>query len=176
MNFKKIRYEIQHCEVFQTCRKIIAEELAVQLIIDIKTVKARELKIKLGFNQLDPILTKQESIGLRITKTFINEKLIEDSYVKKFNYIIDFYLPEKKLAIEVDELGHFDKDQITENKWQKELEKYLKCTFTIINPDEKDFSAYDGLGKIQTFIDKLKHEDLKKLKDEIKELKKTKNH
>ena len=170
------RYEIQHCEVFQTYRKIIAEELAVQLIIDIKTVKARELKIKLGFNQLDLILTKQQSIGLRITKTFINEKLIKDSYVKKFNYIIDFYLPEKKLAIEVDELGHFVKDQITENKWQKELEKYLKCTFTIINPDEKDFSAYDGLGKIQTFIDKLKHEDLKKLKDEIKELKKTKNH
>ena len=176
MNFKKIRYEIQHCEVFQTYRKIIAEELAVQLIIDIKTVKARELKIKLGFNQLDLILTKQQSIGLRITKTFINEKLIKDSYVKKFNYIIDFYLPEKKLAIEVDELGHFVKDQITENKWQKELEKYLKCTFTIINPNEKDFSAYDGLGKIQTFIDKLKHEDLKKLKDEIKELKKTKNH
>ena len=96
--------------------------------------------------------------------------------LKKFNYIIDFYLPEKKLAIEVDELGHFDKDQITENKWQKELEKYLKCTFSIINPDEKDFSADDRLGKIQTFIDKLKHEDLKKLKDEIKELKKTKNH
>ena len=80
------------------------------------------------------------------------------------------------MAIEVYELGHFDRDQITENKWQKELEKYLECTFTIINPDEKDFSAYDRLGKIQTFIDKLKHEDLKELKDEIKELKKTKNH
>ena len=83
LNFKKIRYEIQHCEDFQTCRKSIAEELGVQLIIDIKTVKARELKIRLGFNQLDSILNKQESIGLRLTKTFINEKIIEDSYVKK---------------------------------------------------------------------------------------------
>ena len=31
----------------------------------------------------------------------------------------DFYLPNRKLAIEVDELGHFDRDQITENKRQK---------------------------------------------------------
>ena len=45
-----------------------------------------------------------------------------------------------------------------------------------INPNEKDFranfSAYDRLGNIQTFIDKLKDEELKKIKDEIKELKK----
>ena len=39
---------------------------------------------------------------------------------------------------------------------------------------KKDFSAYDGLGKMQKFIDKLKDEELKKLKDEIKELKKGK--
>ena len=119
-------------------------------------------------------MTKQESIGLRIRKTIPNEEIIEDFIVKKFDYMIDFYLPERKLAIEVDELGHFDRDQITENKRQKELEEYLGCTFIRINPDEKDFSAYDGLGKIQTFINKLKDEELKKLKDEIKDLKKDK--
>ena len=56
-------------------------------------------------------------------------------------------------------------------KRQKEFEEYLGCTFIKINPDEKDFSAYDGLGKIQAFIDKLKDEELKKTKDEIKKLK-----
>ena len=117
-------------------------------------------------------MTKQESIALRIRKTFPNEEIIEDFYVKKFDYIIDFYLPERKLAIEVDELGHFDRGQITENIKQKELEEYLGCTFIRIHRNEKDFGAYDGLGKIQTFIDTLKDEELKKLKDEIKELKK----
>ena len=34
-----------------------------------------------------------------------------------------------------------------------------------INPDEKDFSAYDGLSRIQAFIDKLKDEELEKLKE-----------
>ena len=72
------------------------------------------------------------------------------------------------MAIEVDELGHEDRKQPKENKIQKELEEYLGCTFIRINPEEKDFSAYDGLGKIQTFIDDLKDEELKKKKTKLK--------
>ena len=74
--FKKRRYDIQDCEDFQLCRKFIAEVLAIHLIIDIKTVKAAELKTKLGFNQVDSIMSKQESIGLRLKKTFLGEEII----------------------------------------------------------------------------------------------------
>ena len=156
---KKKRCEIQDCEDFQPCRKFIAEKLTIHLIIDIKTVKAGELKTRLGFNQLDPIMTKQQSIGLRIRKTFPNEKIIEDFYVKKFDYMIYFYLSKRKLAIEVHELGHKDRKSEKENTRQKEIEKCLGCAFIRINPDEKDFSAYDGLDKIKAFIDKLKEEE-----------------
>ena len=31
-----------------------------------KTVKAGELKIKLGFNQLDPMMNKQQAIDVRL--------------------------------------------------------------------------------------------------------------
>ena len=189
--FKERRYEIQDYEDFQPCRKFIAEKLAIHLILDIKTVKAGELKTKLGFNQLDPIMTKQQSIGLRIRKTFPNEEIMEDFYVKEFDYKTDFYLPRRKLVIEVDELGHKDRKPEKENTRQKEVEEYLRCVFITINLDEKDFSAYNGLGKIQGFIDKLKDEELKgkikelkkckvsnkkikKLEDEIKELKELK--
>ena len=156
---KKKRCEIQDCEDFQPCRKLIAEKLTIHLIIDIKTVKAGELKTRLGFNQLDPIMTKQQSIGLRIRKTFPNEKIIEDFYVKKFDYMIYFYLSKRKLAIEVHELGHKDRKSEKENTRQKEIEKCLGCAFIRINPDEKDFSAYNGLDKIKAFIDKLKDEE-----------------
>ena len=101
-------------------------------------------------------MTKQQPIGLRIRKTFPNEEVIEDFYVKEFDYVIDVCLPKRKLAIEVDEPGHKDRKQPKEKTRQKELEEYLKCVFIRINPNEKDFCAYDGLGKIQTFIDKLK--------------------
>ena len=68
--FTKRRDEVQDCEDFQPCRKFITEELAIHLIIETKTVKAAELKTKLGFNQIDPIMSKQESIGLRLKKHF----------------------------------------------------------------------------------------------------------
>ena len=73
--FKKKWLEIQDCEDFQPYRKFIAEELAVHLILDIKTVKTAELKIKLDFNQVDPIMSKQESIDLRLKKTFLDEEI-----------------------------------------------------------------------------------------------------
>ena len=82
MNLKKRRYEIQDCEDFLPCRKCIAEVLAIHLILDIKTIKAGEFKIKLCFKELDPIMTKQQSIGLRIKKAFLNEEIIEDFYVE----------------------------------------------------------------------------------------------
>ena len=51
---------------------------------------------------------------------------------------------------------------ITENKRQKELKVHLPCTFIRIYPDEKDFSDYDGLVKIQPFLDGSKDEEFKK--------------
>ena len=168
--FKKRRWEIQDYEDYQPCRKFIAEELAIHLILDTITVKAGELKIKLAFNQLDSIMTKQQSIYLRLRKLFPNEEIIED--FSALNYLIDYYFPKCKLAIEVDELGHKDRDQTKENKRQKDLKEYLDCEFNRINPDEKDFSAYDELGKVQTFIDKSKEKEIKEHKKEIKEHKK----
>ena len=88
-------------------------------MLDTKTVKAGQLKIKLGFNQLDPTMIKQRSIGLRLRKLFSREEVIED--FPALNYLIDFYFPKYKLAIEFDELGPDDKDQIKENKGLKDL-------------------------------------------------------
>ena len=124
---------MQECEDYQPCRKFIAEELAIHLILDTKAVKAGEFKSKLGFNQLDRIMTMQQSVGLRLRKLFPNKEIIE--YFSALNYQIDYYFPKCKLAIEVDEHGHKDRDQTKENKRQKDLKKYLDCEFIGINPD-----------------------------------------
>ena len=57
-------------------------------MLDTKTVKASELKIKLGFNYLDLIMTRQQSIGLRSRKLFSNKEIIED--ISPLNYLIDY--------------------------------------------------------------------------------------
>ena len=63
-------------------------------------------------------MTKQQSIGLWLRKLFSSEEIIED--FSALNYLIDFYFPKYKLAIEVDELGHKARDQTKENKRQKD--------------------------------------------------------
>ena len=104
-------------------------------------------------------MTKQQSIGLRLRELFPNEDIIED--FSALYYLIDYYFPKRKLAIEANELGHKDRDQIKENKKQKD-------EFIRINPDEKDFSAYDELGKVQKFIDKSQEKQNKRSQKRIK--------
>ena len=96
-------------------------------------------------------MSKQESIGLKLKKKiFGGEEMIEDLFAP--NYLIDFYFPKYNLVIEIDELDHADRDSVKEDKRQKELKEHLKCIFIRINPDQKDFSAYDGLGEIYRFF------------------------
>ena len=68
--FKKGRCEMQDSEDFRSFRKFIAEELAVHLVIDIKTVNVAQLKIKLGFNQGDPIISITRINRLKTKKYF----------------------------------------------------------------------------------------------------------
>ena len=105
-------------------------------------------------------MTKQQSVGLRLRKLFPNEEMIED--FSALNYLTDYYFPKRKLAIEVDELGHKDRDQTKENKRQKDLKEYLDCIFIRTNPDKKDLRANDELGQVHTFIDKSKEKKNKR--------------
>ena len=88
------------------------------------------------------------------------------------NYLIDFYFLKYKLAVQIDELGHADRDSVKENKRQKELKEHLKCPFIRVNSNKKDFSAYDDLGEIYKFFDKFKKREIKNLRRENGELKK----
>ena len=113
------------------------------------TVKFRD---KLGIDQHDPILTKEQWISSKIMKVFSNKEIMEQYLV--LNEKIYFYFLKHRLAIETDDLGHLDRDEEDEIERQKKLEKYLGCTFIRINPDEKDFDVFSKLGRIRSCIDK----------------------
>ena len=68
-----------------------------------RTTAAITFRAKLGINRHDPMLTKEQSIGLKIMKVFSEEEIIEQYFV--LNQRIDFYLGKPKLATEVAELG-----------------------------------------------------------------------
>jgi len=56
------------------------------------------------------------------------------------NYRVDLYLPAQRLAIEIDEFGHADRDPVKEKERQLYIEKQLKCKFLRFNPDDPKFN------------------------------------
>ena len=78
-------------------------------------------------------------------------------------YWIDFYFYEYKLVIEIDELGHNNRNTDYQIKRQKEIEKELNCVFIRTNPDAADFNMNRGLkNQIYKHIIKSKEEKLKR--------------
>ena len=69
-------------------------------------------------------------------------------------YRIDCYFHKQKLAIEVDELGHADRNLSNETERQKALEKGLDCVFIRSNPDGKNFNTFREINKIHRKINK----------------------
>ena len=76
-------------------------------------------------------------------------------------YRIDLYFYEYKLAIEIDEFGHNDRNTDYEIKRQREIENELNCVFIITNPDDSDFNMYKPENQIYNHIIKSKEENLK---------------
>ena len=94
-------------------------------------------------------------------------------------YKIGLYFHKHKLAIQVDELGHVDRNLNNEIERQKALEKKLKCIFIRINPNEKDFNIFKEINQIYRHISQSKEESkIKEQENKIKEkenkIKKTK--
>ena len=79
-------------------------------------------------------------------KTFEGEN-IETQY-SVLNYRVDLHFHDYKIAIEVDEKGHKDRNEDYEKQRQKEIEAELSCKFVRINPDEENFNIYKVKNKI----------------------------
>ena len=98
------------------------------------------------------INTKEQTIINSIKDTYKGENI--QTLYSVLNYRIDLYFHEYKLTIEVDELGHTNRNINNEIERQKTLEKELNCIFIRINPDEKDFNIFKEIKKIHRHIKK----------------------
>ena len=118
--------------------------------MDCRTTPAVRFRTKLGFSQHDPIMTQEQSILSKIVTLFSAEEIILQHNVS--SYRTDAYFPKHKLAIEVDEQGHNDRDIDYEIRRQKALEKELGCEFVRINPAKEGFNIFIEIGRIQNYI------------------------
>ena len=125
-------------------------------------------------------MAKKQSALTKITKAFISEKILLQHYVAGYQivyiyiyiyiyyiYIIYYiyyiiyllyyifiyiiYFPKHKLAIDVDDKGHKDRNKYKETEKQNAIEKEFNCKFIGINPDGEDFDVYVEISKISFY-------------------------
>ena len=68
------------------------------------------------------------------------------------NYRVDLYLSKQKLAIEIDENNHADRDPSYEQAREERTQEELGCKFLRINPDAPDFKLSSCIGRIMREI------------------------
>ena len=78
-------------------------------------------------------------------------------------YEIDIYFHDYKLAVEIDEKDHQDRDISREIERQKTLEKELGCKSIIINPDKENFNIFKIQNEIFRHIKESNKESTKEL-------------
>ena len=129
----------------------------------------------LGFTLYNVINTKEQTIINSIKDAFEAEDMQTQYTV--IGYRIDLYFHKYNLAIEVDELGHNDRNITYEIQRQQALERELNCVFIRINPDAVDFNIFKEINKIHRHIKKSSEESLiDKISKRMLELEFVHNH
>ena len=120
-----------------------------------------DFRIVSGFQENCVYESKETSVLKSIMDTFEGENMEIQYHV--LNYRIDLYFHDYKLAVEIDENGHKDRNKEHESQRQKEIETKLGCTFIRINPDKENFNIFKAQNKIFRYIKKSDKESTKKI-------------
>ena len=161
------KYKIDRVRLFKGSKHsmYVHEEIAIAIIMQtrLSDLKAIKFRADLGFNQINLILNKEQSVAIPLLKTFSEEKIkLEDKILKNERVRTDMYFSERKFVVEVDEKGHIDRNQNKEIERQIKIEKYSDCKFFHrINPDVEGFDIFLEISKIQTYITQSDEEKLK---------------
>ena len=115
--YKKRRYELIDDSIKQSNRRFIRNDLALKIIMDCKTDESCNLKRNLGFKLHDVINTKEQTLINSIKDAFEGENM--QTQYSVLGYRIHLYFHKYKVAIEVDELDHNDRNN--DNKIQIHL-------------------------------------------------------
>ena len=92
----------------RTNKRFLHIDFALKIIMDCRTDESWSLKRNLGFNFHDVVNTKEQTVLKSIKDAFEGEYMqTQHTFI---GYGIDLYFHKHKLAIEVDKLGHADRN------------------------------------------------------------------
>ena len=130
----------------------VSEVIAIPIITQRRLSKAETIKFRsdLGFNQINLILKKGQSVVIPLLKVFSAEKIkLQHKILENKRVRTDMYFSEDNLVVEIDEKCHIDRNQNEENKYLSKMEKHSdRKFFHRINPDVKGFDIFFEIIKI----------------------------
>ena len=144
-------------KIIKNCRGVKKRNDGINRIE--KEEQRKSFRAILGFKEHDIILTKEQSVLKSVMDAFEGENMQTQCSV--LGYRIDLYFHDYKLAVEVDEEGHKDRNIDHEIKRQEAIKEKLGCEFIRINPDEKTFNRYIKKLTKNSLIDELSNKLLR---------------
>jgi very-short-patch-repair endonuclease len=130
----------------------INESGVKRLVVKSQKPQASELAKMLGIKEETRYLRKEIEI-VSFVQDILTQMMIPFEFQKRVaNYRIDLYLPSQKLAIEIDENNHADRDPSYEQAREECVREELGCEFLRINPDASDFKLSSCVGRIMREI------------------------
>ena len=122
-NQQKYRQELTPNAEYQRCRAFVRNHLVERKIKSCRksSKKFLEFKKRLGLD-INSVTCDEQDIICILQTTFEGEIIITQYWIE--NKTIDAYFPKYKLAIEVDEYNHEDRDSYYEKNRQSMIENH----------------------------------------------------
>ena len=133
------------------------EDIIIPVIRHYRTPESCKLQRSLGLKLHNVINCKEQTLLESIKYAFEGENM--QTQYSVLGYKIDLYFHEHKL--EVDELGHNDKNSDYKIQKQRAIEEEIGCVFIRINLDEENFGFFKVMNHLNTLIDKSSNRLLK---------------
>ena len=134
----------------------------------------QNFRVILGLKEHDISLTKEQSVLNKLLETFSREEISLQHFV--LGYKIDAYFVKYRLAVEIDENNHEQKDNKKELVKENAIKQKLGCEFIRINPDSDNFSIFTKIRAIFEHIKQVKDKEISELREMVNNLKIVENN
>ena len=117
------KYKIDRARLIKGSKHFmyVHEDILIPIIMQSRLSDSKTIKFRsdLGFNQINLILKKEQSVVIPLLKAFSKEKIkLQHKAIKNERVRTDMYFSEYKFAVEIDKKGHTDRNQDEENERQ----------------------------------------------------------
>ena len=182
-NYKRSLHEITNNITGNSKNKYIRNDIAEKIIKNCRGVKKcksntrrkdeekqrQNFRCVLDFKENDLFFTKEQSVLNKTLEAFSKYEISLKHSV--LEYKIDAYFVKYKLAVEIDENRHADRDSEKEKIRESKIRQKLGCTFISINPDSEKYSIFTEISHIFDHISKFVKEKIEELDCELNKLK-----